>query len=155
MKVLLAFGILLLISLATTLPVNPAWSPLRPQWLVLLTIFMCIYHSDNVSLLLVTLLGLLIDFLYLSPLGVHALPLVVVAYITLKFHRKMKSFSIFRQMLWVFVLTLIFVLVSGWLKSVFYNYHFDNLIVLSIISSAIVWPMTMVLIKSPYFASTE
>lgn len=57
----------------------------RPDFVALLLIYLCWYHSKNVGVFTAFLVGLLMDVLTFGVLGQHALAKVIVAYLAIRF----------------------------------------------------------------------
>lgn len=99
----------LLISLAVAallmivpLPVMLAF--LRPYWVALVLIYWCLETQDLVSLDGAFLIGLLLDLLTGSLLGMHALELVVLVYLVKRFRARLRFFPPWQQALSVLAL---------------------------------------------------
>ena len=57
----------------------------RPDFVALLLIYLCWYHSENIGIFTAFVVGLLVDVLTFGVLGQHALAKVVVAYLAIRF----------------------------------------------------------------------
>src|ERR1700722_1264441 len=92
LTLLAAFGLSLL-------PLPSSTLSFIPDWVLLTVIYWIIYLPQRIGLGIAWITGLLTDILTNSLLGEHAVASVLVAYLALKFHRRIRIFSIWQQML--------------------------------------------------------
>jgi len=86
-------AISLIITLMLTiapLPKTLQW--FWPEWLVLWVIYWGMYRPDRFGLVMAALVGLLTDVLTGSVLGLHIFSFVLIAFIVLKFQRRLCLF---------------------------------------------------------------
>lgn len=100
---------IVIISLAvafalTVLPLPSMLDMLRPYWVALVLIYWCLETQGIVSLGLAFLLGLLLDLLTGSLLGLHALSLVIMVYLVSRFRARLRFFPPWQQALSVLAL---------------------------------------------------
>jgi rod shape-determining protein MreD len=88
----------------TLLPLPGFLEPLRPYWVALVLIYWVLEVNSHVSLGAVFLLGLLLDLLLGSLLGLHALSLVVLVYLAQRFRARIRFFPPWQQALAVLAL---------------------------------------------------
>ena len=111
--IVLTFVIALLL---TVIPL-PDWARyLRPDWVGLVLIYWCMALPDRVGVTTGWFAGLLVDMLTGSLLGQHALSLTVVAYVTLKFHLRLRLVPVWQQSLTVLVLLILHQLLALWIS---------------------------------------
>jgi len=85
--------------------------------------------------------GLVLDVLEGSTLGVNALALVVVAYVALSLHQRMRMFSTLKQSGLVLALVGLNLMVCNWLQIVTGQSVSSNLMFLmATLTSAVIWP---------------
>ena len=90
--------LLLAVSLATTVVPLPDWlEPLRPNFVALTVLWLCLLSIRTTRLLMAWVSGLAIDALHGMLLGQNALALVVIAYIALKMRLRIRAFPILHQ----------------------------------------------------------
>lgn len=98
------------------LPV-PAWAePFAPDWVALTLIYWCMAVPQRVSVGTGWTLGLVLDVLYGSLLGQHALAKAVVAYLTVRLHPQLRMFPRWQQAVSVLVLLFINQLLVIWVR---------------------------------------
>ena len=90
--------------LLTLLPVPSVLEPLRPYWVALVLIYWTLEVRSAPSLGLAFSLGLLLDLLSGSLLGLHALSLVILVYLMLRFRARIRFFPPWQQALSVLAL---------------------------------------------------
>jgi rod shape-determining protein MreD len=93
-------------------------------------------------------MGLLVDMLTGSLLGQHAMALTIVAYLTLRFHQRIRLFPIWQQALTVLVLLVLHQLLALWVSRFIgrpgppWFYWFPSL------TGMIVWPLVYFALRS-------
>jgi len=92
--------------LVTLIPVPQYLEFLRPYWVALVLIYWCLETQDLVSLGLAFVLGLVLDLLTASLLGQHALSLVILVYLVMRFRSRLRFFTPWQQALSVLALLL-------------------------------------------------
>jgi rod shape-determining protein MreD len=90
----------------TLLYLPPALDALRPYWVALVLIYWCLEAQDRVSLGKAFVIGLVLDLLAGSLLGLHALSLVILVYLVSRFRARLRFFPPWQQALSVFALLL-------------------------------------------------
>ena len=95
---------LVVAALLTLLPLPSLIDPLRPYWIALVLIYWCLETQGLISLGLAFVTGLALDLLTGSLLGLHALSLVVLVYLTTRFRARIRFFPPWQQALSVLAL---------------------------------------------------
>ena len=92
--------------------------------------------------------GLVLDVLEGSTLGVNALALVVVAYVALSLHLRMRMFSTLKQSGLVLALVGLNLMLCNWLQIVTGQTVSSNLMFLmAAVTSAVIWPSLFQLLR--------
>ncbi|NNM52599.1 MAG: rod shape-determining protein MreD [Pseudomonadales bacterium] len=127
-------------------PLPPLIGLWRPDWVMLVLIYWAL-HPLGQSLSFTFVLGLLLDVQTGTPMGVHTLSLCIVVWAAAQYGRRTRVFSLWQTSTLVAVLAVIFRGVN-WLvlNIVSYSDH-DVLYVLPVLSSALAWPMLVVLMR--------
>ena len=99
----------ILLSLAvaivlTLFPLPDVLDAVRPYWVALVLLYWCLETQDLISLGLAFLIGLLLDLLTGSLLGLHALSLVIMIYLATRFRARLRFFPPWQQSLSVLAL---------------------------------------------------
>jgi rod shape-determining protein MreD len=106
-----------LIALLLTIMPLPEWlRMLRPDWVGLVLIYWCMALPERVGVVSGWLSGLVVDLLTGAVLGQHALALTVVAWLTIRFHQRMRLFPVLQQAATVLVLLVLHQLLSLWIS---------------------------------------
>lgn len=106
-----------IIALLLTVIPLPDWVRyLRPDWVGLVLIYWCMALPERIGVTTGWFVGLLVDLLTGSLLGQHALSLTIVAYVTLKFHLRLRLVPVWQQSLTVLVLLILHQLLALWIS---------------------------------------
>lgn len=138
-------AVLLTLVLAMVLLVIPlgdsvaAW---RPEWVALTLIHWALIIRDRISLVMVFAIGLLVDALYGSLLGQHALGYVLVTYLAVRLSLRMTPEAFMQQLALLFAILGVYMLVSLWMLQVSGNganigWQYWG----SLVSSIVIWPV--------------
>lgn len=97
--------ITLVVAIALTLvPMPPLLDLMRPYWVALVVIYWSLETQDRISLGMAFTLGLALDLLTASLLGLHALSLVIIVYLVARFRARLRFFPPWQQALSVLAL---------------------------------------------------
>lgn len=133
--------------LLNLLPWQGAILWLRPDLVALLLLYWCTYQPRQVGMAAAWSMGLLMDVADGNLLGQHALAYVGIAYIALKFHRRILRFTPWRQALHIALLLLLgqglMLLVRSAAGSGFVSWVYF----LSGFSGALLWPGLLLLLQ--------
>lgn len=77
---------------------------MRPYWVALVIIYWCLETQGRISLGLAFTIGIALDLLSASTLGLHALSLVIIVYLVTRFRARLRFFPPWQQALSVLVL---------------------------------------------------
>lgn len=118
----------------------------RPQFTVMVAIYWIYILPQSTSMTLLFLLGLFQDLLCGSPLGQHALALLLITYICLRSFRRVRHFALWQESLWIFVLVSLVQLINYWVQS-FAGREVNGLgFLLSAMSSGCIWPLLRIVL---------
>jgi rod shape-determining protein MreD len=95
---------LLAAMVLTIIPLPAIVEPLRPYWVALVLLFWCLETQGIINLGTAFLLGLGLDLLTGSLLGMHALGLVIMTYLVTRFRPRLRFFPPWQQALSVLAL---------------------------------------------------
>ncbi len=88
----------------TLLPLPPMLDVMRPYWVALVIIYWGLETQGLISLGLVFIIGVVLDLLSASLLGLHALSLVIIVYLVTRFRARLRFFPPWQQALSVLAL---------------------------------------------------
>ncbi len=139
---------LLLISLVAALalaivPLPAALAAYRPDWVPLVLIFWGLMAPERIGLLTAFAMGLALDTLSGALLGQHALAMVTVVYLSVRFHLLIRVFPVWQLSVTVFLLLLIYEFMLFWIDGVAGR----SVPILErwppVVSGALVWPLVL------------
>ena len=127
----------------------PEWAMnYRPEWVPIVLIYWVIALPYRVGIGAVFATGLVLDVLEGSTLGVNALALVVVAYVALSLHQRMRMFSALQQSGLVLALVGLNLMLCNWLQILTGQSVPSNLMFLmAALTSAVIWPSLFQLLR--------
>ena len=125
----------------------PFWlSWFRPHFTIMVVLLWATYYAGSVNFILIWLLGLLLDVLYGSLLGVNACLLVSISFLAWKFHERFVSYSYFQQVVLVFLACLFYrAILCSIIQDNLVNILMDALVSSSV--SSLLWPYFQGLIR--------
>jgi len=83
----------------TLLPLPPLLDMMRPYWVALVIIYWCLETQDLIPLGMAFTIGITLDLLSASLLGLHALSLVIIVYLVTRFRARLRFFPPWQQAL--------------------------------------------------------
>lgn len=134
----LATSLLALLMAIWPVAVWAAW--IRPEFALLMVVYWVLVSPFRIGMLYAWSLGLGLDFLEGGMLCQHALGLTFAAYLTFLFHTRLHMYSLFQQMLAVFVIAVLFQLIDYWIYGLTGGGYSSLAMLLPAVSSAIFWP---------------
>ena len=125
----------------------PFWlSWFRPHFTIMVVLLWATYYAESVNFILIWLLGLLLDVLYGSLLGVNGCLLVLISFLAWKFHERFVSYSYFQQVVLVFLVCLFYgAILCSIIQDNLVNILMDALVSSSV--SSLLWPYFQSLIR--------
>lgn len=95
----LIFLTILAAALFSLIPVPEVLSPFKPYWVALVVIYWSLETQDIISLGMAFLIGLILDILSGSLMGMHALSLVIMVFLVQRFRSRLRFFPPWQQAL--------------------------------------------------------
>lgn len=121
----------------------------RPSWTLLLLLFLSQVLPGRFGLFTSFCVGLLLDILLDTVLGLHALSLVLVVYLQLLVYRQIKIFSSIQQMAFVFLISFIYLSCLRMVSMFFLDSATMGLAYwLPALVNALIWPWFYILMSS-------
>jgi rod shape-determining protein MreD len=102
---------LLIALIATIMPLPLSVDAFRPDWVLVVLIYWCLALPSRVNVITAGIVGLLLDVLLGSILGVHTAAMAVAVYIIAGNFQKIRNFSVWQQALIVGVLSALYHLI--------------------------------------------
>lgn len=129
------------------LPLPQALSYWRPEFVTMVLIFWVLNAPNLVGIWVAFFIGLLVDVLFATTFGVHALVLAVVAWLSLLSWRWVPVFSVLQTSGLVAGLVLVGLLLKRILLGIVGTAPDSLLYWLPVLSSALLWPTVMVSLR--------
>ncbi|WP_067519872.1 rod shape-determining protein MreD [Endozoicomonas ascidiicola] len=122
----------------------PEWlSLIRPAWVPIVVIYWVLALPDRFGLFFAFITGLLLDVFQGSMFGLSSLGLLVLAFVVLSMHRRLRLFPVWQQAFMVFLLIAFYQILLVWLRSALGGTIPSVWYLLPSISSALIWPWMM------------
>ncbi len=135
-------------ALALTMLPLPTWAtPYRPEWTALVLIYWCIALPHRIGVGTAWFLGLLLDALRGTALGLHALGLAMVAFIAIRGYTYLRVYPLWQQALGIGALMLLYQTLIAWIKGMLGDPPVDARFWLSPLTTALLWPWMFVMLR--------
>jgi rod shape-determining protein MreD len=109
---------LVLALILMILPI-PDWAQMyRPNWIALVLIYWSMALPQRVGLWFAFFSGIVLDTSLGTLLGQHTLALVVVVFLNLNFHQRIRVLALAQQAIYVFALLLINQVMVAWVEGI-------------------------------------
>ncbi len=142
--------ILLTLLLALMLGALPMPEPFewgRPEWVALTLIYWSLALPHRVGPWWGWVLGLLVDILHGSLLGIHALSLALIVYVTGRLYLRIRMFPVWQQAWLILVLVGIHQMLLQWAQTLTGNGAQGLVFLLPSLISAVIWPWIFVVLR--------
>jgi len=136
--------------LAITLSQFPLDSSLqwfRPDFILLVLFFWLIWAPNRVGLVYAFFIGLLLDLMRGSVLGLGAFSLTLIAFITQLLHSRLRVFPMLQQSFVVLLLVGLNQLIYYWMQGLVGNSADTLLFLLPALTSALLWPIVFITLR--------
>jgi rod shape-determining protein MreD len=138
-------AVLLTLILAMILSIIPLGEYIafwRPEWIALTLVHWALIIRDRMSLVMVFIIGLVVDALYGSLLGQHALGYVLVTYLAVRLSLRMTPEAFLQQLALLFAILGLYMLANLWIQRVTGGSGPGGwLYWAALLSSIIIWPV--------------
>lgn len=134
--------ILLSILAAIILSIMPlplALKAFRPDWVALVIIYWTIALPHRVNIGTAWIVGFLLDILLGTVLGVHALALSIVIFVTASNFQKLRNFSVWQQALLIAIFLVLYHIIIFWINRFLLDVNLSTEQLYPVITSAVFW----------------
>lgn len=138
---------LLVSLLLTIMPLPILLDSFRPNWTLLVLSYWCLALPNRVNVLTAWLIGLVVDILLGSVLGINAFACAIVIYVTANHFQKIRNFSIWQQSLIVCLLTSFYHLIVFWLQRFVFDVDFSFSYMKPVITTSLMWWIVFLLLR--------
>jgi len=130
----------------------PNWANwLRPAWVTLVLCYWILTYPEYINVGIAWFLGLLLDALYGTVLGEHALALIITAYFMVRMQRLLKHYPVWQQGIFIvfcgFIYNFVLYVIQYAMGHGMNNWHFW----ISPLLSFILWPFLYEVFKRVQF----
>jgi rod shape-determining protein MreD len=142
--------LLLTIVVALLLAVMPlpTWAhAFRPQWPLLVLIYWAMALPQRIGIGSAWVLGVAVDLLTSSLLGMHAMIYAIIVFIIIQLHRQIRVFPLWQQSLGIFMLLLLEYLLKIWLLGFTRHIQPDEALWISPVISMLLWPWIYIVLR--------
>lgn len=108
----------ILVLALSVVPLPGAVAAFRPDWVPLVMIYWALVMPERFGLLTALWLGLALDTLSGALLGQHAIAMLVVVYLSMRFHLRIRVFPIWQMTMTVFAMLAMYEFVLFWVDGV-------------------------------------
>jgi len=136
------FAITVVLALVMSISWFPVgWFEWRPEWLGLVVFYWTFRAPAQFGIVMAWCLGLLLDILESTPLGVNAIAMALIAFLVLTVHHRLRMYPLPQQCLMVFLLLGINQMLVHFIKQLFgadtpgFSYLWPA------VSSTLIWPL--------------
>ncbi len=128
-------------------PLDSSLQWFRPDFILLVLFFWLIWAPNRVGLVYAFFIGLLLDLMRGSVLGLGALSLTLVAFITQLLHSRLRVFPILQQSFVLLLLVGLNQLIYYWMQGLVGNSADTLLFLLPSLTSALLWPFVFITLR--------
>ncbi len=126
----------------------PVWAiAWRPNWVMMILIYWCLALPHRLGVTTGWIIGIIHDVLTDTLLGQHALIFCLIAYISVKFHRQIRLFSVWQQAITVFILVTISQVLGIMIRSIFGQPHMLGFFISPALTSMLLWPWLFIILR--------
>ncbi|MDP7593557.1 MAG: rod shape-determining protein MreD [Litorilituus sp.] len=145
-------GIIVILTLvialmATIMPLPLSVDAFRPDWVLIILIYWTMALPSRVNIITAWMMGLLLDVLLGSVLGLHAAAMAIAIYIVAENFQKIRNFSLWQQAFITGVLSALYHLVVFWSQRFLIDVTFLSSYLYPVITSVILWPWMFLLLR--------
>ncbi|MCJ8341047.1 MAG: rod shape-determining protein MreD [Pseudomonadales bacterium] len=119
----------------------------RPEFVALFVIYWIMALPQRFGVGSAWIIGLLLDVLKGSVLGINAIALTLIAYCALLMHKRLRMFPLWQQALVIFLLIVANQLIFYWLQALAGTKADDLQFLIPAVVSALLWPWVFVLLR--------
>ncbi|NQZ21673.1 MAG: rod shape-determining protein MreD [Colwellia sp.] len=138
---------LLIALIATIMPLPLSVDAFRPDWVLVVLIYWCLALPSRVNVISAGFVGLVLDVLLGSILGVHTAAMAIAVYIVAGNFQKIRNFSVWQQALIVGVLSALYHLIVFWMQRFLTDAVFLPSYLYPVITTIVLWPWAFLLLR--------
>lgn len=121
------------------MPLPLAIKSFRPDWLAMVLLYWTIALPHRVNIGTAWIVGFLLDILLGTVLGVHALALSVVVFVTASNFQKLRNFSVWQQAILIGVFLVLYHIIIFWLNRFLLDVNLSVEQMYPVLTSSLFW----------------
>ncbi|NKB64805.1 MAG: rod shape-determining protein MreD [Gammaproteobacteria bacterium] len=138
----------IVIALLLNLTPYPDWMEnARPDWVTLVLFYWCLALPNRVGVGWGWVVGIILDVLYYSILGQHAIGKAFVALIAVIAHRRMRMYHLWQQCVVVFLVSCADIACTLWIYRITNNTGIELVYWTSALTTALLWPVIYTILR--------
>jgi rod shape-determining protein MreD len=138
---------LLVALVASIMPLPLSFDNFRPSWVLIVLCYWSLALPAHINVITAWFMGLLLDVLLGTTLGVNAAAMALSLYIVIGNFQKIRNFSVWQQALIVGVVTALYQLIVFWLQHLLMDAVFVIGYLSPVITTIILWPWLFLLLR--------
>jgi len=119
----------------------------RPEWVALILIYWCFALPERIGVGTAWVAGIFLDVLRGALFGQHALSLVIIAYLAVLLHQRVRVYPVWQQALSVLVLITLYQLLILWVNGIAGKPTSSWAYWLPSLSSTLLWPAIYIILR--------
>lgn len=127
-------------------PFSSYWKDLNPDWVLLTLIFWVLAIPERIGIFNALAVGLLVDALTGRVLGQHALAYVLIIYVCLVFHRRLRQYLLAQQAFSVFLCLLFSQIIEFMVEGIQGDTKFTLMFWMPVVIGTFFWPVIYALL---------
>lgn len=129
------------------IPLPAAIDSFRPDWAALAILYWTIASPHHIGVITAWVVGLVLDMLLGSTIGIHALGMTVITFIATSNYQVIRNFSVWQQALVMGFLIFISQLLVFWIEHLFASPKMNPRFLWAAISSTLLWPSVYLFLR--------
>jgi rod shape-determining protein MreD len=138
---------LLIALVVTIIPMPLSIDAFRPNWVLVVLLYWCMALPNKVNIITAWVMGIILDVLLGSVLGVHAAAMAITVYIIVVNCQKVRNFSLWQQAMIVGLCAALYYLLVFWLQRLLSDVMFLPSYLYPVISTIVIWPWVFLLLR--------
>jgi rod shape-determining protein MreD len=131
----------------TAMPLPDGVHGWRPAWVAMMLVYWCMALPDRIGIGIGWMLGIMLDVQQGTVFGQNALTLAVIAYITIRYHQRLRVYPLTQQAVIVGSLVLIHLIIALWIKSLLGIPPLSWTFWMPALTSTLLWPWFFIILR--------
>jgi rod shape-determining protein MreD len=137
--ILMTFVIAIILNLMP----YPEWMKYaKPDWVLLVLFYWCLALPNRIGVGCGWFVGLILDVLYYSILGQHAVAKAFVAFVPAASHQRLRLYDLWQQCIVIFIVATVDIAITVWISHLVDHSEVSILNWQSALTTCLLWPLT-------------